>query len=135
MRDIKFRGKRMDNGGWIKGSLIIENPPLQCLPSENPEPNKYLIGKSGFADWNMPRPFPTIEVFPESVGEFSNLKDKNGIEIYEGDIYHMGDTNITYTVVWHDCGLIGKQNGSSSYAGLNHWKDRIEVIGNYYENQ
>lgn len=65
--------------------------------------------------------------------QYTGLKDKNGKEIYEGDIYHMGDKKITYTVVWHDSGLIGKQNGSSSYAGLEHWMCKIEVIGNVYE--
>jgi len=66
--------------------------------------------------------------------QYTGLKDKNGTEICEGDIYHMGDPEITYTVVWHDTGLIGKQNGSSSYAGLLSWQERIEVIGNIYEN-
>ena len=66
--------------------------------------------------------------------QWTGLKDKNGKEIYEGDIYHQGDPNITYTVIWHDSGFIGKQNGSSSYAGLSHWQDRIEVIGNIFEH-
>lgn len=66
--------------------------------------------------------------------QFTGLTDKNGKEIYEGDIYHQGDKNITYTVVWHDSGLIGKQNSSTSYAGIQHWQDRIEIIGNIYEN-
>ncbi|WP_077317602.1 YopX family protein [Virgibacillus proomii] len=64
---------------------------------------------------------------------YTGLKDKNGKEIYEGDKYHMGDPNITYTVVWHDAGFVGKQNGASSYAGLTHWQERIEVVGNIYE--
>ncbi|MED3738808.1 YopX family protein [Virgibacillus pantothenticus] len=67
------------------------------------------------------------------VMQYTGLKDKNGKEIYEGDKYHMGDPNITYTVVWHDAGFIGKQNGGSSYAGLTHWQERIEVVGNIYE--
>ena len=67
--------------------------------------------------------------------DFTGLLDKNGKEIYEGDIYHMGDNTITYTVVWNDSGFIGKQNGSSSYAGLEYWMDRIEIIGNVYENK
>jgi len=66
--------------------------------------------------------------------DFTGLLDKNGKEIYEGDIYNMGDNTITYTVVWNDSGFIGKQNGSSSYAGLEYWMDRIEIIGNIYEN-
>lgn len=66
--------------------------------------------------------------------QFTGLNDKNDVEIYEGDVYHHGDPRITYTVVWHDSGLMGKQNGSSSFAGLSHWQDRIEVIGNVFEH-
>lgn len=67
--------------------------------------------------------------------QFTGLHDKNGKEIYESDIFHMGDPNITYTVVWHDTGFKGKQNGSSSFAGLEHWQERIEVISNIYEQE
>lgn len=73
------------------------------------------------------------EVIPETICQGTILK--NGLEIFEGDIYHHGDTNITYTVVWHDSSLIGKQNKSSSYAGLEAWADRIQIIGNIFDNK
>lgn len=79
-------------------------------------------------------PYGTYEVFTESVGQYTGLKDKNRVEIYEGDIYHIGDKNIRYVVVWNDTRLIGKQLGSNSYAGLSYWQDKIEIIGNIYEN-
>lgn len=66
--------------------------------------------------------------------QYTELQDRNGKDIYEGDIYHQGDKNIRYVVVWADTGLIGKQSGTSSYVGLRHWRDRIEVIGNRYSN-
>ncbi|BDR81041.1 YopX family protein [Clostridium tetani] len=68
------------------------------------------------------------------VMQYTGLKDKTGKEIYDGDIYHMGDKNIRYVVVWNDTRLIGKQLGSNSYAGLSYWQDKIEIIGNIYEN-
>ncbi len=116
MREIKFRGLSLyDEKRWVYGLLFKSGSEGQWteIQMEN--------GATCYVD-------------PETVGQFTGCKDKNGVEICEGDVYHQGDTNITYTVVWHDTGLIGKQNGSSSYAGLSHWRERIEIIGNIYEH-
>jgi hypothetical protein len=127
LREIKFRGKRIDNGLWVYGSLMIE-----------------FSGECFICFWESALIEPendyremvqvSFEVHPESVGQYTGLPDTNGKEIYEGDIYNMGDRNILYVVLWRDSGLIGKQISSSSYAGLEHWQDKIEIIGNIYEN-
>ncbi|GJM84246.1 phage protein [Paenibacillus sp. HMSSN-139] len=118
MREIKFRGKRIDNGEWVEGCYAFSKIPLM-------DGIDHIIIVDGLKPYN---------VDPDTVGQYTGLQDCNGKDIYEGDIYHQGDKNIRYVVVWADTGLIGKQLGTSSYAGLRHWRDRIEVIGNRYSN-
>jgi len=110
MRELKFRA-------WVATDIEGDGNYEYMEPDASTFTDGFNLHNSG------------LIVMMQSTGE----RDKNDVEIYEGDVFHLGDPNITHTVIWVDTGLKGKQNRSSSYVGISHWADAIEVIGNVYE--
>ncbi len=118
MRTIKFRGKRIDNGEWVCGNLI----------------NKFGSSFIGVYTFDVTGEYVEYEVIPETVGQFTGLTDKNGKEIYNGDVFNLGDARIKYIVEWKDSGFKGRQIGNRSRVGLEFHKRFIEVIGSIHDN-
>lgn len=142
-RVIKFRGKRIDNGEWVYGSLFEEEPPLRCLSEKEKEKSKFVIMKSGFADWGLPRPMDECYVHPQTIGQYIGIKDDTGIEIYEGDIVRTSsddDGEAISEVVWGGnedypaFDLSPSQNDECNSISYFQACGKIEVIGNIHES-
>lgn len=76
------------------------------------------------------------EVLCDTVGMFTGVRDKDGNNIYEGDIVQNGNGGYFYIVYWwdEDAAFRGKQIGSSSTIGLNYWRKELRIVGNRYDN-
>lgn len=129
MREILFRGKRVDDGKWVYGYCYeLEKKPMisSCVKRE------------------------AYEIYPETVGQFTGLTDKNGKKIFEGDIVHavyqvgyVGCKNIDYGIgvvkycasyyggASYEIDIIGDSGSRVFTASL---ENGVEVIGNVYDN-
>jgi len=123
MRGIRFRGKQWDNCEWVYGYLMDwAGRPLIGV-------YKALGGEATAKDcllWNY-RP-----VDPATVGQFTGLRDRNGTEIYEGDIVQ-DELGEVFLVEYVRFGYVLKQIGEP-WCRFPYEYDEYEVIGNIHDN-
>ena len=142
MREILFRGKRLDNGEWVEGSLVTMTGPIN-------NGRKYILptgqglsfqhhGEQGESIGSF------IGVDPETVGQYTGLIDKTGRKIFEGDIIKGVINGGEFDTLEFPAGPVYFENGAFYYRERKNSTPLpiadyvpqmiLEVVGNIYDN-
>lgn len=124
VESIKFKAKRLDDNTWVEGYFYAE-----CG-------NAYIIEDR--QSESMLNRNEAVLVDPSTVCQFTGLKDKEGMDIFEGDLLYDEDSGIVSAIKWkrNICGYVYEKAGA--FATMRVFSNHtcfLKVIGNKFDRK
>lgn len=149
MREILFKGKRIDNGEWVEGYYYKMSETTYCFKEDyeqKPVPEHHYILQERMTDWGLPNQIVQIEIDSKTLCQFTGLCDKNGKKIWENDIVKtVSDIYAHVKFGLYTTGFALEECNQGFYVDfsvktylrheLGYWNNKVEVRGNIFDNR
>lgn len=142
MREILFRGKRVDNGEWVYGQYI-----KACEHWHRFGKHEDWITRGAIQNGGIINLWGRCAVIPETVGQYTGFKDDQDVRIFEGDIvevrYDDDTAYLTEVRAYGNTLCVDIEGEDYNFAAIDfaveQWREEdcceLKVISNIYDNK